>query len=167
LAKHDNIPKWRTDFPTRWIDDNYVTRRDFTKFLVLTSGAIALGNGYFVIRRSEGPAPAAASPMRIAAVDELAVGEVKLFHYPTDNDPAILVRIGETEYAAYRQRCTHLSCPVVYKHDGHSLECPCHNGSFDVADGRVLAGPPPSRLPKIALKIDGEEIHAVGWEEEA
>jgi hypothetical protein len=36
-------PEWRRDFPIDTPQDNYVARRDFTKFLVLTSGAFAVG----------------------------------------------------------------------------------------------------------------------------
>ncbi|HSD86011.1 MAG TPA: hypothetical protein VLB44_00795, partial [Kofleriaceae bacterium] len=32
-------PRWRRDFAIDWPEDNYVARRDFAKFLVLTSGA--------------------------------------------------------------------------------------------------------------------------------
>jgi len=51
------IPKWRQDFPIEWDKDNYVTRREFTKFLVLVSGAMCVGNGAVValdkVRRGE------------------------------------------------------------------------------------------------------------------
>ena len=46
-------PKWRTDFPISWGTDNYITRREFTKFLVLSSGATLVGNSYFVLRRRQ------------------------------------------------------------------------------------------------------------------
>ncbi len=156
--------KWRNDFPTPWSDDNYVTRRDFTKFLVLTSGALTVGSGYFVINHPRDIANEQAPTVQIAAVDEIAVGGVKLFRYPTENDPAILMRTGEQEYVAFRQRCSHLSCPVTYNHGRGSLDCPCHNGAFDAATGKVLSGPPPSPLPKIALKIEAGVIYAAGWE---
>jgi len=160
-------PKWRKDFPTAWNDDNYVTRRDFTKFLVLTSGALVVGNGYFVLRRPTDLAAEATPRTLVASTDELQVGGVKLFAFPTENDSALLVRTSDTEYAAYRQRCTHLGCPVTYSHDSNKLECPCHNGSFNVSNGQVLEGPPPSPLPKITLAIENGQIFAVGWEKQS
>jgi len=39
----DQQPAWREDFPIDWPQDQYVERRDFMKFLVLTSGALAVG----------------------------------------------------------------------------------------------------------------------------
>ena len=104
--------------------------------------------------------------MAVATVDEIGVGEVKLFRFPTENDPAILMRLADDQYVAYRQRCSHLSCPVTYNHAQSRLNCPCHNGAFDAATGNVLFGPPPSPLPKISLKIEGGQIYATGWESE-
>jgi nitrite reductase/ring-hydroxylating ferredoxin subunit len=155
------MPKWRKDFPIEWDKDNYVTRREFTKFLVLASGALCLGNGSVAMldalrRRETFPTET------IAMVGELAVGGVKLFHYPTADIPAILIRLSETEYAAYPQGCTHLSCPVQFNAGNGRLECPCHNGAFDAATGSVLSGPPPRPLPRIALRIDGDKIVAHG-----
>ena len=36
-------PKWRRDFPVDWDRDEYVTRRELVKFIVLTSAAFAFG----------------------------------------------------------------------------------------------------------------------------
>jgi Rieske Fe-S protein len=159
-------PKWREDFPIAWGEDNYITRREFTKFLVLTSGATFLGNGYFVakgLHRGK-----ASYPTRdIAGTEELKPGEVKLFRYPTEDDPALLVRLPNGELRAYLQRCTHLSCPVHYSTESQRIECPCHNGAFNAETGRVLEGPPPRPLPRIALRIEGGRLYAEGIEETA
>ena len=37
-------PRWRQDFPIDWPNDEFVARREFTKFLVLTSGAFVAGS---------------------------------------------------------------------------------------------------------------------------
>ena len=34
-------PRWREDFPVRWDEDNYMTRRELAKFLTLGSGLLA------------------------------------------------------------------------------------------------------------------------------
>ena len=39
FAPADAQPAWRQDFPIDWPQDHYVERRDFMKFLVLTSVA--------------------------------------------------------------------------------------------------------------------------------
>lgn len=154
-------PKWRKDFPIQWGADNYTTRREFTKFLVLISGATFVGNGYFALEKFRTRSQTYAAK-EVANVGEIAVGAVKLFRYPTEDDPALLIRLTENEYVAYLQRCTHLSCPVHFNAANRHIECPCHNGVFDAATGQVLEGPPPRPLPQIALRIEGGKIFAEG-----
>ena len=159
----DTTPKWRKDFPIQWGADNYVTRREFTKFLVLISGANVVGNSYFVLQKfnqQRRPHPS----VLVAKATEIANGHVKLFRYPTESDPAILIRLESGDFVAYTQRCTHLSCPVQFAAATNRLECPCHNGVFDAATGNVLEGPPPRPLPRITLRMSGDEIFAEGVE---
>src|SRR5689334_5731569 len=86
-------PKWRRDFPVDWPQDVYIARRDFTKFLVLTSAAFTAGQfwiglqNFFRKRRGE---PAM---LQIARMGELAVGGAKTFAYPEAHDPCLLVRL--------------------------------------------------------------------------
>ena len=44
----DQKPAWKDDFPVSWVDDHYVTRREFTKSLVLVSCAAFCANGALV-----------------------------------------------------------------------------------------------------------------------
>ncbi len=157
-----NEPKrnaWRDDFPHGWAEDEYITRREFTRFLGLTSFALFLGAAWIAVteytqRWRVQPKDA----RRIASVDSLAVGAATLFNYPSADDPCILVRLASDRFVAYSQRCTHLSCPVVYEQQRDRLRCPCHEGYFAAADGRVLGGPPHRPLPKIDLAIVGNDI---------
>ncbi len=155
--------KWREDFPIETGADNYVTRREFTKFLVLASGATVVGNGYFVIKALE-KRKETFPIVEIASQREIQPGTVKLFHYPDSDEPAILIRLASGEFVAYKQRCTHLSCPVHFSAEVNRIECPCHNGAFDAATGAVLAGPPPRPLPKILVRLEGDKIVAFGLE---
>jgi len=158
-------PRWRQDFPIDWPKDEFVARRDFAKFLVLTSGAFALGQGWIaaqhLVRRNR------AAPVRrkIAAVSELAIGGVKQFSYPEEHDRCLLVRLGEREFVAFSQSCTHLSCAVVPKVSEGIFLCPCHEGYFDLRTGKNIAGPPPRPLPRIVLEIEGDEIFALSVDE--
>ncbi len=152
---------WREDFPIGQEEDQYVTRREFTRFLALASGAVLIGNGYFVLRRKQ-QSEQAAEPVEIAGAASLQPGRALLFYYPTPSDPALLIRLQSGQYVAYRQRCTHLSCPVLYSEERNRLECPCHNGMFDAATGQVLAGPPPRPLPRIALHVEEGRVLATG-----
>jgi Rieske Fe-S protein len=91
---------------------------------------------------------------------------VKLFQYPTVNDPCILVKTPDQKLVAYSQKCTHLSCAVYYSARQNRLECPCHEGYFSIDSGRVLQGPPPRPLPKIRLEQRGDQVFAIGVESE-
>ena len=157
----ETTPKWREDFPIEWGADHYVTRREFTKFLVLASGATFFGNAYFAVQRYRQHHQVFAS-QAIARTNELAVGGVKLVHYPDADTPALLIRLKNGEYVAYLQRCTHLSCPVHFAAATNRLECPCHNGAFDATTGAVLEGPPPRPLPRLVLRMEGDQILAEG-----
>ena len=92
------------------------------------------------------------------------MGGVKLFRYPGPEDPCILIRRGEDEYAAYSQKCTHLSCAVYYAPREDRLECPCHEGYFSVRDGRVLQGRRSARCRGCVLERQGDTLVAVGMD---
>jgi Rieske Fe-S protein len=74
----------------------------------------------------------------------------------------VLVRLDETTFVAYDQQCTHLLCPVIPRLEEGTLHCPCHEGLFDLATGRPLAGPPRRPLPRIVLEVRGSTVYAVG-----
>ena len=158
-------PLWKDEFSIHTADERYIARRQFTKFLVLTSLAMLVGHVWILVKSWFTRAPAAPGPQVIARRDELAVDEVKLFTYPTPEDHCIMVRTAPDTYVAYSQKCTHLSCAVYYSRKSNKLECPCHNGFFAVEDGRVLAGPPTRPLPRIVIDTRGNELVAVGIKE--
>ena len=156
-------PLWRDEFSIQSATEKYVTRRQFAKFLVLTSLGMFIGNVWILVRSWFASKPPF-SPQRIAGVNDIEIGETKLFSYPTPDDPCIMVRAGADRIVAYSQKCTHLSCAVYFAREHNRLECPCHEGYFSVEDGSVLQGPPPRSLPRIALRRDGNDIIATGIE---
>ncbi|HEU0140831.1 MAG TPA: Rieske 2Fe-2S domain-containing protein [Bryobacteraceae bacterium] len=156
-------PLWRDEFSIFSADEKYVYRRQFTKFLVLTSFGMFVGNLWILVRSWFYEEPS--YPMRaIARAGEIPVGGVKIFQYPGEHDNCILVRTGQDEYVAYSQKCTHLSCAVYYAREANRLECPCHEGYFSIRDGSVLQGPPPRPLPRVVLDRRGDELIATGIE---
>ena len=156
-------PKWRRDFPIDVDADEYGARRDFTKFMVLTSLAFACGQVWIALLSAfRGRRP---HEQRIAAVGELLVGQAVTFHYPTNRDPCLLIRQSEDQFLAYSSLCTHLMCPVRPDLERNRLHCPCHEGYFDLATGRPTAGPPRRPLPRIHLRIDRGVIYAIDVEE--
>ncbi|MGZ4810107.1 MAG: hypothetical protein ACXV7D_12345, partial [Thermoanaerobaculia bacterium] len=102
---HDQ-PQWRNDFPIDWPQDELVARRDFTKFLVLTSLAFVVGQAWIVIenlrRRQRGLPPV----RKIAELSAIPIGGALTFAYPAEHDDCILVRTGEQRFVAYSQKCT-------------------------------------------------------------
>jgi Rieske Fe-S protein len=161
----DQQPAWRQDFPIDWPQDLYVERRDFMKFMVLTSAAFVIGqlwigaqNWY---RRRSGQQPM----QRIASMDDIPVGAAIGFTYPNEQEPCLLVRLTTSEFVAFSQKCTHLSCAVVPRPDEGSFYCPCHEGRFDLRSGAPIAGPPRRPLTRVVLEMRGRDIYAVGVEE--
>lgn len=157
-------PQWRNDFPIDWPQDEFVARRDFTKFLVLTSFAFVVGQLWIVLenflRRRRGEPPV----KRIARANAVAVGGSLVFEYPEAHDICILVRTGPQHYVAFNQKCTHLSCAVVPRVAEKCFHCPCHNGFFDLESGIPLAGPPRRPLERILLEIRDGDLYATGRE---
>ncbi len=158
-------PLWKDEFSVHAADERYVTRRQFSKFLVLTSAAMFVGQIWIMVKSWFAGNPPAAPEQVVATKGEVQVGGVKLFTYPTPQDHCILVRTAPDTYVAYSQKCTHLSCAVYYSKESNKLECPCHRGFFDVNDGRVLAGPPTRPLPRIELQARGHQLVAIGVKE--
>jgi Rieske Fe-S protein len=153
---------WTEEFSVHAAEDAYVLRRQFTKFLVLTSFGMLAGNGVIWLQSLFGAEASDLPQAVIANASDVPRGGVKLFTYPTANDPGILVRKADGRLAAFSQKCTHLSCAVYYSAEHDRLECPCHEGYFAVDDGRVLQGPPPRPLPRIRIEERGGRIIATG-----
>jgi nitrite reductase/ring-hydroxylating ferredoxin subunit len=158
---------WKEEFSVDASEDAYVLRRQFTKFLVLTSFGIACGNGWIWLRSLAAKDRPSYPELLVARASELAPGQVRMFAYPRPQDPCILVRRANGAFVAFSQKCTHLSCAVNYAASRDRLECPCHDGYFSPDDGRVLQGPPPRPLPRIRLSRRGDDLVAVGVEEGA
>jgi Rieske Fe-S protein len=166
FRKPSSTPLWRDEFSVYTADERYVNRRQLTKFLTLTSFGMFVGNLWILARSAFHRAPSYPR-VAVAAAGEIPVGGVKIFAYPTANDPCILVRTGADSYVAYSQKCTHLSCAVFYEKDRNRLECPCHQGFFSITDGSVLQGPPRRPLPRVTLERGGGRLFAVRMEEGA
>lgn len=151
-------PKWRRDFPIDVEADEYGARRDFTKFMVLTSVAFTCGQFWIGLQslfRKE-----KLEPREIAKVSDVQVGQSILFDYPTDRDPCLLMRPAEDSFIAFSNQCTHLMCPVRPDLEHNRLHCPCHEGYFNASTGSPEGGPPRRPLPKIELRIENGTIYA-------
>ena len=153
------MPSWRRQFPYRLDADEIVSRREFLRYALFTSGALFVGTVALALlaplRRGS------AEPKAVARLNELRAGEARYFRYPGPQDEAVLINTRERGLVAYSQKCTHLSCSVVYQAERDRLFCPCHDGVFSPLTGDPVAGPPQRRLPRVVLEQRGDEIFAV------
>jgi Rieske Fe-S protein len=155
---------WRRDFPYEAAAEEEVTRREFARYLVAGAGAMAAGNLGLAIW-TQLRSINTGEPQRIVALADVAVGDTHLFHYPTDDDPAVLLRLGEAEVVAFSQKCTHLGCVVFFEAEEDRWHCPCHEGNFDTRTGDVLSGPPTRPLGRIDVEVrDDGAVWALGYQ---
>ncbi len=158
------VSSHQTDFPYERDEEAQVMRREFCKFLAVTSTALFVSAGGFATKAMYDSQFIEEFPQTmIGDAARLKPGESLNFRYPTESDSAILVRARDGEYFAYGQKCTHLACPVYFAKENQRLECPCHEAGFDMRTGNVLYGPPPRPLDKIELDIKPNgEVWAIG-----
>ncbi len=154
---------FQAEFPYERDEEAQITRREFCNFLGLTSAALFAGAAGFATKAAlDARKSESFAVTRVAEAEALAPNSSLNFSYPTERDSAILIRTADGAYHAFGQKCTHLSCPVYYSRDHQRLECPCHEGAFDVATGDVLYGPPPRALDVIELETRDGHVWATG-----
>ena len=113
------------------------------------------GGGYDGGSKKSSGGDAGAGGKAIASESQVAPGSA--FTFKDSGNPAVLVHLDNGDFVAYSAVCTHQGCTVAYK--GGKLACPCHGSVFDPAKGaEVVAGPAPSPLPEIPVKVEGGEV---------
>lgn len=141
-------------------EDAPITRRDYLRMLVTISGGLFAGTAAVALglfrRRDE------ATGREVRVAEAIPPGGSARFRYPTDEDPAIAIRLADGTLVAYSSVCTHLSCTVLWNREEERIDCPCHDGEFDPRDGHVLAGPPSRPLPWIELAERADGVYTVG-----
>lgn len=170
------------------------TRRGFLKIAVTLSALLAVG-GIAAVSKSVTERVGATNTsgavtsfprIKIANVSELSPNQPIIFNYPLDNEPNILVKIGEKalggvgpeqDIVAFSQICQHLGCIYAYQAPGSSSACDpsyraagpeghccCHGSVYDFANGaKVIGGPSPRPQPQVTLTIDAnDDIYAIG-----
>jgi Rieske Fe-S protein len=161
----DQQPAWRGDFPIDWPQDHYVERREFMKFMVLTSAALAAGQVWIAAQNWWRRRRGVPEMKRIATLEQLPAAGMLTFSYPGPLDDCVLVRTRDDRFVAYSQKCTHLSCAVRPRIEEGTIHCPCHEGYFDLRSGRPMSGPPRRPLDLVRLQVRGNGIYAVGIEQ--
>jgi len=86
---------------------------------------------------------------------------------PTDDVLGLLVAgrdialytVGDAVYAT-DNTCTHGQARLCDGFlDGHEIECPLHQGKFDVRDGTPTCEPVTEALRSYPVKIDGQRVY--------
>ena len=160
LSNRTRAGRWQVDFPYEWDADDLVSRRQILRWAVWASGALFAATaglaGLTLVRdRTRG------GEQEIVQAEEVPTGGVHYFHYPGDDDHAILLRLADDRFVAYSGKCTHLSCAVYWDAEREELICPCHEGVFAPETGDVIAGPPPRPLPRITIENRDGTIVAI------
>jgi Rieske Fe-S protein len=147
------------DFPIERVEAEHVSRREFTKFLCLVSGGMAVGSGWVAVKDRLFPPYRIEGELRVCNASQVPLGGTHPFTVPGAKTPFILIHLNDGTWRAFEQKCTHLSCAVFYQPQADKIQCPCHNGWFDARTGNVLQGPPPRPLPRLNVLVRGEEIY--------
>jgi cytochrome b6-f complex iron-sulfur subunit len=147
------------DFPIERVEAEHVSRREFTKFLCLVSGGMAIGSGWVAAKDRLFPPRRIRGEVRVCNTSEVPPGGTYPFSVPGSKTPFMLIHLNDGSWRAYEQKCTHLSCAVFYQPQADKIQCPCHNGWFDARTGNVLQGPPPRPLPHLEVVIKGEQVY--------
>ena len=171
---------------------NSSDRRNFLK-LAVTFSAMLVVAGIAAITKavtsappSESSASATFPKVKVATLTGLDVNQPVLFNYPLDNEPNVLVKLGqkaeggvgpEGDIVAFSALCQHLGCVYAFQATGTSPQCDssytaespvgyccCHGTVFDfLHGGTVQAGPSPRPLPQVILEVDTSgNIYAIG-----
>jgi Rieske Fe-S protein len=115
------------------------------------SGAVAALGASPAQGRSQPPAPAQAPAL--AATSDVPVGGGMIL----STKKIVITQPQAGSFKAFTAICTHQGCTVSTV-SGGTINCPCHGSKFSVASGSVVAGPAPSPLAPVAIKVQGTSI---------
>jgi naphthalene 1,2-dioxygenase ferredoxin component len=99
----------------------------------------------------------AASWVDAAALDELPAEDVKGIQL--QGLDIALYRVGADVFAT-SDICTHAQARLCEGFlEGHEIECPLHQGRFDVRNGKALCAPLDEDLKTYPVKIEGGRVY--------
>lgn len=96
---------------------------------------------------------------RVIGVDEVQEGEV--VGVTLGERPIAVYRV-EGEFYATADRCTHAAANLS---DGELfgclIECPLHNGRFDIRTGKAMTSPVTRDLVTYPVRVQGDDIEVL------
>ncbi len=107
-------------------------------------------------------APDAAGWVEVCELEELAPGDVLRFEHGDKSYAIYRTQIGQLFASA--GKCTHGNAQLAEGFlQGTCIECPKHNGRFDVRDGSVLRPPPRVPLQIYSAREKGGKVWLKVW----
>ena len=160
MSQDKNTPVWKSDFPVKQDESTHISRRKFAKMLCAVSGGLVLGSGVIAMKSLLHSKTSIEGEHFVCEISGLPVGEMKSFIIGEKTEtPYILIHLAEDKWTCFEQKCTHLSCSVLYRPDLKKIYCPCHEGAYDPETGEVLQGPPPRPLPQLSVVMREGKIY--------
>jgi len=128
------------------------TRRTVLLTSLMTTSAVALttacgGSG------DGGSSGGSSGTTDLAKTSDIPVGGGKVFK----DQKVVVTQPVKGEFKAFSAVCTHQGCTVAKVADG-TIDCPCHESRFSIADGAVKGGPAPRPLPAKEITVKGDTI---------
>ena len=137
-----------------------IPRRHFLKVGVGSVGGV-MGLGYLgLIGDFFSPPRVGSEPLaEVGKVGDFTPGTPKLVAYNSGGveQGVYVVNLENEGWLALDFHCTHLQCAVNWLEATKSFACPCHGGMYDIK-GNVLGGPPPRRLERRIIQIQGNSV---------
>ncbi len=94
--------------------------------------------------------------VRVASLSDLSAGE--MLTVQVDGDEVALASVDGKIYA-FSNECTHRGGPLGDGIlEGDTVECPWHQGRFNVTTGEVLDAPPSDAVLTYQVQVEGDEI---------
>ena len=93
--------------------------------------------------------------VRVGTVGDLADGGIMLV--TAGGEEVVLVRVGDG-YHAIAPMCSHAFGPLLGTIYGHEIECPIHQGRFDLRNGAPTRDPAEEPIATYAVRVEGDAI---------
>jgi len=100
-----------------------------------------------------------AKPPGNVSLDELAKCAIMLIRLePDEVSSKAQLDKGYQGIMAFSKICSHAGCPLgLYEQSTHHMLCPCHQSTFDLAQGgKVIFGPAARDLPQLAITVNAQ-----------
>jgi Rieske Fe-S protein len=99
------------------------------------------------------PQPASGQTPSLALISDVPAGGGKILA----DKKIVITQPRAGSFEAFTAVCTHLGC-TVSSVSGGTINCPCHGSKFSISNGSVVAGPAPSALAPVSIKVQGTSI---------